>query len=196
MLSLKASQFIGHNGAFQPFGRIIAAFQPVTCVDSASSSLTHFGRFNSTFQHHTSLHTLSTGLSIFSRGLVTHTAPPDTAATAETLPENVFTSISEDWLDALTCWLEDNDPGFEEIEYHDGVLTFKIPDGMTFVVNRQTPNRELWLSSPVRGPSHFQLYSVDGRPEWIESKTGSNLHAVLEEDVSKLLGVEYPIVIE
>ncbi len=115
---------------------------------------------------------------------------------ASTINEHDYLSVSDDWLDALTMHLEDNDPGFEDIEYTAGVLTVRVPESMTFVVNRQTPNRELWLSSPVRGPSHYGLTMKDGKAAWIDTKTGDTLRAVLEEDLGKLLGVPYPIVIE
>ena len=44
----------------------------------------------------------------------------------------------------------------------DGVLTVKLGGKFgTYVINKQTPNRQLWLSSPVSGPARFDL--VGGR---------------------------------
>ena len=44
----------------------------------------------------------------------------------------------------------------------DGVLTVKLGGGYgTYVINKQTPNKQLWLSSPVSGPARFDL--VEGR---------------------------------
>jgi frataxin len=44
----------------------------------------------------------------------------------------------------------------------DGVLTVKLGGGLgTYVVNKQTPNKQIWLSSPTSGPARFDL--VDGR---------------------------------
>ena len=44
----------------------------------------------------------------------------------------------------------------------DGVLTVKLGGKFgTYVINKQTPNKQLWLSSPVSGPARFDL--VDGR---------------------------------
>jgi frataxin len=31
-----------------------------------------------------------------------------------------------------------------------GVLTIRLGDKGTFVINKQAPNRQIWLSSPVR----------------------------------------------
>ena len=44
----------------------------------------------------------------------------------------------------------------------DGVLTVKLGGKFgTYVINKQTPNKQLWLSSPVSGPARFDL--VRGR---------------------------------
>ncbi len=47
---------------------------------------------------------------------------------------------------------------FEEYEIDinatDAILTVKAK-GQTIVVNTQTPNRQLWYSSPVSGPQRF-----------------------------------------
>ena len=44
----------------------------------------------------------------------------------------------------------------------DGVLTVKLGGKFgTYVINKQTPNKQLWLSSPVSGPARFDL--VGGR---------------------------------
>jgi frataxin len=32
----------------------------------------------------------------------------------------------------------------------DGVLTIRLGDKGTYVINKQTPNRQLWFSSPIR----------------------------------------------
>jgi len=41
--------------------------------------------------------------------------------------------------------LEDSD-----IELSQGVLTLKLGDLGTYVINKQTPNRQIWMSSPLR----------------------------------------------
>lgn len=38
---------------------------------------------------------------------------------------------------------------FEDLNYSDGVMTLKLKDQSTYVINKQTPNRQIWLSSPV-----------------------------------------------
>ncbi|XP_074585204.1 frataxin, mitochondrial [Curcuma longa] len=42
-----------------------------------------------------------------------------------------------------------------EIDYGNHVLTLNLGTLGTYVINKQTPNRQIWLSSPVSGPSRF-----------------------------------------
>lgn len=34
-------------------------------------------------------------------------------------------------------------------------MTIKVPDAGTYVINKQPPNKQIWLSSPVSGPKRF-----------------------------------------
>ena len=42
----------------------------------------------------------------------------------------------------------------------DGVLTVKLSNHGTYVLNKQTPNKQIWLSSPVSGPYRFDIIRV------------------------------------
>lgn len=56
-------------------------------------------------------------------------------------------------LQALTDSLDRSEhPALDEVVYSDGVLNVIFVDGKTFVVNKQTPNQQIWLSSPLSGP--------------------------------------------
>lgn len=46
--------------------------------------------------------------------------------------------------------VEDVDMDNTDIELSQGVLTLKLGSLGTYVINKQTPNKQLWLSSPVR----------------------------------------------
>uniref|UniRef100_A0A0K0D7Z5 Nucleotid_trans domain-containing protein n=1 Tax=Angiostrongylus cantonensis TaxID=6313 RepID=A0A0K0D7Z5_ANGCA len=48
----------------------------------------------------------------------------------------------------------------------------------TYVINKQTPNRQLWLSSPVSGPKRFDL--VNDR--WIYSHDKETLDSLLTRE--------------
>lgn len=63
-----------------------------------------------------------------------------------------------------------------------GVLTvdFGKPYG-TYVINRQSPNRQIWLSSPTSGPKRYD-YVVNGG-YWIYKHDGKTLHQLLQEEI-------------
>lgn len=71
--------------------------------------------------------------------------------------------------------------------YHqDGVLTVKLEQHGTYVINRQTPNRQIWLSSPTSGPKRYDL--VDGN--WIYKHDGVSLHELLQTELSKIIATD------
>ena len=49
-----------------------------------------------------------------------------------------------------------------------------------YVLNKQTPNKQIWLSSPISGPSRFE-YQEDGK--WKHYRTS--------DDLLKLLNTEF-----
>ncbi|XP_057508160.1 frataxin, mitochondrial-like isoform X2 [Actinidia eriantha] len=66
------------------------------------------------------------------------------------------------------------------------VLTLKLGTQGTYVVNKQTPNRQIWMSSPVSGPSRFD-WDRDAQA-WVYRRTKANLFKVLESELEHLCG--------
>ncbi|KAF5180562.1 Frataxin mitochondrial [Thalictrum thalictroides] len=75
--------------------------------------------------------------------------------------------------------------GFD-IDYGNQVLTLKLGNLGTYVLNKQTPNRQLWLSSPVSGPSRFDWDR--GSQAWVYRRTKANLLQLFESELEKLCG--------
>ncbi|KAK6142494.1 hypothetical protein DH2020_022842 [Rehmannia glutinosa] len=73
--------------------------------------------------------------------------------------------------------------GFD-VDYGNEVLTLKLGSLGTYVINKQTPNRQIWMSSPVSGPSRFD-WDQDAQA-WIYRRTKQNLIHVLETELEKL----------
>ena len=69
-----------------------------------------------------------------------------------------------------------------ECELSSGVLTLKTPQG-TWVINKQVPNRQLWLSSPLSGPCR---YEYDGE-KWTHTRDGSSLSELLERELGLIM---------
>ena len=51
----------------------------------------------------------------------------------------------------------DGDGNLPEVGVASGVLTLSMPPHGTWVINKQTPNRQLWWSSPLSGPRRYEF---------------------------------------
>ncbi|XP_031266106.1 frataxin, mitochondrial [Pistacia vera] len=75
--------------------------------------------------------------------------------------------------------------GFD-VDYGNEVLTLKLGALGTYVLNKQTPNRQIWLSSPVSGPSRFDW--DQSAQAWVYRRTRANLLKMLESELEQLCG--------
>ncbi|CAM6106527.1 unnamed protein product [Calypogeia fissa] len=106
------------------------------------------------------------------------------------LDEDRFHELADDILhhlqDKIEVYGEDlNIDGFDS-DYSSGVLTLRLGDLGTYVINKQTPNRQIWLSSPVSGPGRFDW--SDSKKSWIYRRNNVELVSLLEKEFSELLG--------
>jgi iron-sulfur cluster assembly protein CyaY len=72
-----------------------------------------------------------------------------------------------------------------EVDLESGILTITCPDGTRIIVNRQTPNREIWVAARSGG-FHFRF---DGG-EWRDTRSSDELFASLERVIRAQSGVE------
>ncbi|KAL3866432.1 hypothetical protein ACJMK2_043729 [Sinanodonta woodiana] len=106
------------------------------------------------------------------------------------LGEKQFEDLVEDTLDSLAVLFEDLPERFKcppeyDISFGNGVLTVKISQTWgTYVINKQSPNKQIWLSSPLSGPKRYDFI----RGKWIYKHDGRVLHDLLQDEISKALG--------
>jgi len=70
-------------------------------------------------------------------------------------------------------------------------LTLIFPPNGTYVLNKQPPNKQIWLSSPVSGPKRYDWVATQeskgagdvGSGDWIYLRDGSRLRELLGEEV-------------
>ena len=87
--------------------------------------------------------------------------------------------------DLLAEELGDSVPKEYDVSYSNGDLSVKLGDSNgTYVLNKQTPNLQIWLSSPVSGPKRFDF--VDNK--WIYKRTGESLNDLLSLEMTKCFG--------
>ena len=99
-----------------------------------------------------------------------------------------FHLLSDTYIDALVARLEEMQEEREEIdvEYSAGVLTLIFPPVGTYVLNKQPPNKQIWLSSPISGPKRYDWVEtgpVEGRGTWMYLRDGSTLTSLLAEEI-------------
>ena len=68
------------------------------------------------------------------------------------MDENAFIDKADTLLDVLSETLEAR--GID-VEQEEGVVTVTLDDGKQFIINRHLPMKQLWLSSPFSGASHY-----------------------------------------
>lgn len=76
-----------------------------------------------------------------------------------------------------------------------GVLNIIAPGIGTFVLNKQPPNKQIWLSSPISGPKRYDwIVESEGQNEkqgtrttvtgqWVYLRDGSNLTDLLNSEL-------------
>jgi len=107
-----------------------------------------------------------------------------------------FTSASDYQVKANHClecvieMLESADETCPNLDYEegDGVLNITEKVAGTWVLNKQAPNEQIWLSSPFSGPRRFN-YEHETQ-KWLDHrKEKASLQTVLENELTTALGV-------
>ncbi|KAI5192537.1 frataxin [Nematocida minor] len=70
------------------------------------------------------------------------------------------------------------DNSIDSVVLKDNVISVDVPHKGTFVVNRQPPKSEIWLSSPISGPYHFK-YKEN---KWTDFQ-GNDLLKIISEEI-------------
>ncbi|XP_070760916.1 frataxin, mitochondrial [Enoplosus armatus] len=102
------------------------------------------------------------------------------------LSEAAYEKLADETLDALADYFEDlTDEAFTgahyDVVFSSGVLTVKVGgDHGTYVINKQTPNKQIWLSSPTSGPKRYDWTGEC----WVYTHDGMNLHQLLSKEFS------------
>lgn len=71
-----------------------------------------------------------------------------------------------------------------EVDLESGILTVTCPDGSRVIVNRQTPNREIWVAARSGG---FHFSQREGA--WRDTRSGDELFASLARVIEAQSGV-------
>jgi frataxin len=100
-----------------------------------------------------------------------------------------YHNVSEQFIEECSIMADtllDTFPVFDDTNYADGVLEIKAPGVGTFVLNKQAPLHQVWYSSPLSGPHHYD-YNADTK-RWVSDKDRHDLQDKLERELSQVCG--------
>ncbi|KXJ97045.1 Frataxin-like domain-domain-containing protein [Microdochium bolleyi] len=136
-----------------------------------------------------------------SRATFSTSAQLRTPISAEQLKAATPAPLSdEEYHDVADRYLEDVQTKFEElaetredvdVEYSAGVMKIGFLETGEYVINKQPPNKQIWLSSPVSGPKRYDYVLLsEGQNDkqdtatgaWVYLRDGSTLDEVLQTE--------------
>lgn len=104
----------------------------------------------------------------------------------DNMDESRFESLAEDtlarFMDAIDEALGDE----MDVDLENGILKIELDNGGQYVINKHGPNRQIWMSSPVSGASHFAY--DEGAATWVSTRGGDKLIDVLAAELEKAGG--------
>ncbi|KAF2263150.1 arabinogalactan endo-1,4-beta-galactosidase [Lojkania enalia] len=117
------------------------------------------------------------------------------------VPTSEYNKLADGYLEELVSRLEAEQEKRQdlEVEYSAGVLEVSIQSKGTFVLNKQPPNKQIWLSSPISGPKRFDWVVMGeaqnqkegaGLGDWIYLRDGTSLTELIRKELGVELGMD------
>lgn len=110
------------------------------------------------------------------------------------ISDSEYLKLANTYLESLIDELEALAEDFPQIdaELNHGVMTLTTAPGKTYVINKQPPNKQIWLSSPISGPKRYDL--IGGK--WTTLRDGSELTVLLNSELTEELGTPVSLNVE
>ncbi len=108
----------------------------------------------------------------------------------ESMRESEFHERVDALLLQLQTQLDDVDADIDS-ELSNGILTLTFENGTKVIVNRQTPNREVWVAAKSGG-FHFRF----DQSAWRDTRTGDSLAALLSRVISTQASIDTRVILD
>lgn len=102
------------------------------------------------------------------------------------LDDSRFATLADEVLEHLADAIDEALGDEIDADLHGGILTLSLSGGGQYIINKHAPNREIWMSSPVSGATHF---GHDGS-QWVSTRDRSQ---VLEQMLAAELKAKYGV---
>ncbi|KAK3343648.1 hypothetical protein B0T25DRAFT_614839 [Lasiosphaeria hispida] len=111
------------------------------------------------------------------------------------ISDSEYHAVADEFMERLLNHLEELEDARDDVdvEYSAGVLNIRFgPDIGTYVVNKQPPNKQIWLSSPKSGPKRYDYVLLgDGQNdkqetacgEWLYLRDNSTIAQIFEDEL-------------
>lgn len=97
-----------------------------------------------------------------------------------------FEQIANETLENLLDSIEEALGDQLDIDLEGGILNIELDAGGVYIINKHAPNKQIWMSSPVSGASHYDL-NDDG--VWVSTRGEGALLDRLSEELKSQTGV-------
>ena len=98
----------------------------------------------------------------------------------------IFETIAEKTLNILLDRIDDILGDEFDVDLNGGILNIELENGSQYVINKNAPNYEIWISSPLSGASHY--YLEDDLKTWVDTRSGDKLFDKLAQELSQNAG--------
>ncbi|KAJ2396356.1 Mitochondrial matrix iron chaperone [Coemansia sp. RSA 2559] len=119
--------------------------------------------------------------------------PPASKGDLIPLTDMEYEALASDTLDDLAICFDDIGEELSiddfDVEYASGVLTVKLGEHGTYVLNKQPPNKQIWLSSPISGPERFDYDKM--HMSWFCRHKNETLGTLLNREISQIFKGEF-----
>ena len=106
----------------------------------------------------------------------------------EIMEESDYHIEADKALDDLLEFLEKSEESYDiEPELESGVLSVIMPDDSEYVINKHTPSRQIWVSSPFTGAGYFEFDGKNWLPKRSEAAQGQSLFNFITSEITKKL---------
>ena len=107
-----------------------------------------------------------------------------------------YHELADDSLEAITDSYErliEQKPEID-VDLSQGVLTVISPPVGTYVLNKQPPNLQIWLSSPISGPKRYHW--DEENKKWVYLRDNTTLGALLKQEVKESFDLDLDLDID
>ena len=101
----------------------------------------------------------------------------------------IFETIAEKTLNILLDRIDEVLGDTFDVDLNGGILNIELENGTQYVINKNAPNYEIWMSSPLSGASHY--YLDEDLETWVDTRSGDKFFEKLSQELSQCAGKSF-----